>query len=343
MAREPLSAALDMRDGFNEALVRLAPGGSEAETIRRIDLLTAPYGANGAFGRDLLVSDRFVSSEIDQLRTTVEILPPIFLGVAAFLLNILLARLVDTEREVIGLLKAFGYRNGAIVRHYAALAVLLSLGGVVLGWGLGAWMGRGIAGMYQDFYSFPFLNFVGGVDIYLGAGALALLAAVLGAAGAVWRAQRLTPAEAMRPPAPARYSRRGVAERIVRAMPDEPSRMILRGLFRRPLRSAASVAGLAAALALYVASASSTDNVERMIDLAFVRGQRADLSLTFAEPRDGRVLRELMALPGVQRVETWRGVSAELVSGSRHTRESVLGLPRGGSLMRLVTLDGDVI
>ncbi|WP_365705707.1 ABC transporter permease [Novosphingobium sp.] len=80
-----------------------------------------------------------------------------------------------------------------------------------------------------------------------------------------------------------------------------------------------------------------------MIDLAFVRGQRADLSLTFAEPRDGRVLRELMALPGVQRVETWRGVSAELVSGSRHTRESVLGLPRGGSLMRLVTLDGDVI
>ncbi len=282
MAREPLSAALDMRDGFNEALVRLAPGALAAETIRRIDLLTAPYGASGAFGRDLLVSDRFVTSEIDQLRTIVEILPPIFLGVAAFLLNILLARLVDTEREVIGLLKAFGYRSAAIVRHYAMLAVLLSVGGVLLGWGLGAWMGRGVAGMYQEFYTFPFLNFVGGADIYLGAGGLALLSVVLGAAGSVWRAQRLTPAEAMRPPAPAAYSRTGLTDRIVRALPDEPSRMILRGLFRRPWRTMASVAGLAAALGLYVASASSTDNVERMIDLTFVRGQRADLSLTFA-------------------------------------------------------------
>lgn len=343
MAREPLSAALDMRDGFNEALLRLAPGASREETIRRLDLVTAPYGATGAFGRDLLVSDRFVTSEIDQLKTTVEILPPIFLGVAAFLLNILLARLVDTEREVIGLLKAFGYRNGAIVRHYALLAVLLSVGGVALGWLLGGWMGRGIAAMYQDFYTFPFLTFVGGADIYLGAGALALLAVIAGAAGSVWRAQRLTPAEAMRPPAPARFSRRGISERIVRLMPDEPSRMILRGLFRRPWRFLASVAGLAAALGLYVASASSTDNVERMIDLTFVRGQRADLSLAFAEPRDARVLRELEALPGVQRIETWRGVSAELIHGPRRARESLLGLPRGAQLMRLVTLEGQVI
>jgi putative ABC transport system permease protein len=343
MEREPLSAALDMRDGFNELLVHLAPGASKDEAIRRLDLATAQYGATGAFGRDLLVSDRFVSSEIDQLRTTVEILPPIFLGVAAFLLNILLARLVDTEREVIGLLKAFGYRNAAIVAHYAQLALLLSLGGVLAGWGLGAWMGRGIAGMYQDFYSFPFLTFVAGIDIYLIAAGLALLAVLAGAAMAVWRAQRLTPAEAMRPPSPPRYSRRGISDRIVRIMPDEPSRMILRGLFRRPLRSLASVLGLAAACALYVASASSTDNVDRMIQLTFERGQRADLSLTFAEPRDTHVMRELASLPGVQRIETWRGVPVELSHGQRRARETLLGLPRGAELMRLVTLDGDVI
>lgn len=343
MGREPLAAALDMRDGFNELVVNLAPGAGAAETVRRLDLAAAPYGGTGAFGRDLLVSDRFVTSEIDQLRTTVEILPPIFLGVAAFLLNILLARLVDTEREVIGLLKAFGYRSWAVVRHYGTLALLLSVGGVLLGWGLGAWMGRGIARLYQDFYTFPFLTFVAGIDIYLIAAGLALLAVVSGAAAAVWRAQRLTPSEAMRPPAPARYSRRGLSDRIVRILPDEPSRMILRGLFRRPLRSAASVLGLAAACALYVASASSTDNVDRMIHLTFDRGQRADLSLAFAEPRDAHVLREIATFPGVQRVETWRGVSAELVHGPRRARETLLGLPRDAQLMRLVTLEGKVI
>ena len=65
--REPLSAALDMRGGFNELLVHLAPGAGKDEAIRRLDLATAQYGAAGAYGRDLLVSDRFVSSEIDRV------------------------------------------------------------------------------------------------------------------------------------------------------------------------------------------------------------------------------------------------------------------------------------
>lgn len=343
MAREPLSAALAMRDGFNEAVVRVAPGARRDDAIAALDRAMQPYGPAGAFGRDLLTSDRFVSSEIDQLRTTVEILPPVFLAVAAFLLNILLARLVDTEREVIGLLKAFGYRNGTIVAHYAQLALLLCLGGVGVGWGLGAWMGRGIAGLYQQFYSFPFLTFVAGPDIYLGAAALALLAAVAGAAGAVWRAQRLTPAEAMRPPAPARYSTRAILAPVIRLLPDEPSRMIARGLLRRPLRSAATVLGLASALALYVASASSMDNVDRMIELTFDRGQRADLSVVFAEPRDPHVRAELASLPGVRGIETWRGAGAELRFGGRTRRESLLGLPRGAELMRMVDIEGRVI
>lgn len=343
MQREPLSAALAMRDGFNEALVRLAPGASPQDTIRRLDAASAHYGPLGAYGRDLTVSDRFLSSEIDQLATTVEILPPIFLAVAAFLLNILLARLVDTEREVIGLLKAFGYRSGAIMLHYAQLALLLSLGGLAAGWALGAWMGRGVAQMYQQYYSFPFLTFTAGFDIYLGAAALALLAAVAGAAGAVWRAQRLTPSEAMRPPAPARYSSGTVARRIAALGPDEPSRIILRGFLRRPLRSIASVFGLGAALALYVASASSLDNVERMIELTFGLGQRADIAVSFAEARDARVNRELAVMPGVQRLEPYRSVGAELIHGPNHEREAVLGLPRGSQLMRLVTLDGEII
>lgn len=343
MAREPLSAALDMRDGFNEVLVRLGPGASEPEVIRRIDRVTAAYGPVGAYGRELDISNRFLSSEIDQLRTTVRILPPIFLAVSAFLLNILLARLIDTEREVIGLLKAFGYRNRPIAWHYAQLALLLSGGGVLLGWVLGAWLGRGLAVIYQEYFAFPFLAFTAGIDIYLIAAGLALAAVLAGACTAVWRAQALTPAEAMRPPAPARYSTGALANRLARLLPDEPSRMILRGFLRRPMRTLASVLGLAMALALYVASASSTDNVERMIQLVFERGQRADLALSFSEARDGRVLRELAVLPGVQRVETYRAVSVELVHGARREREAVLGLPRGAALMRIVALDGAAI
>ena len=343
MNEEALAGALDLRESFNEALVRLAPGANRDEVIRRLDIVLDRYGAIGAYSRDLQISDRFVSNEIEQLATTVEILPPIFLAVAAFLLNIVLARLVETEREVIGLLKAFGYRDRAIFLHYGQLAILLSVAGLILGAGLGTWLGRGLAGMYQRYFVFPFLEFRAGADSYLiGIGAT-LIAVLAGAALTVTRAARLTPAEAMRPPAPADFSGRWTAS-IARALvPDEPSRMILRGLFRRPLRSLLAILGLASALALYIASASSTDNVDRMIELAFGKAEREDLVVTFAEPRDARALYELARLPGVLRVEPYRATSARLVAGHREVREGLVGSVPQSDLSRAVDLKGRVV
>lgn len=342
MGREALAAALDLTEAFNEVVVRLSPGAQGEETIRRLDILLAPYGGTGAYGRDQQISDRFLSSEIDQLGTTVEILPPIFLAVAAFLLNIVLGRLVDTEREVIGLLKAFGYRNGAIMRHYAQLALLLSAGGLLLGAGLGIWLGRAAAGLYQHYFTFPFLYFRAGADVYLIALAATLAAVLIGAMGAVRRAARLTPAEAMRPPAPADFS--GRSARLARALgPDEPSRMILRGLLRRPVRSGLTVAGIAAALALYVASASTLDSMDEMIDIAFGRAERGDVTVTFAEVRDARALHELQRMPGVMRVEPFRAAGARLIAGPRQEREGLSGADPGGDLSRLVGMDGRVV
>lgn len=342
MSREPLAAALNLTQAFNEGVIRLSPGAQREEVIRRLDLMLAPYGGAGAYGRDQQISDRFLSEEINQLRTTVEVLPPIFLAVAAFLLNIVLARLVDTEREVIGLLKAFGFRGRTIMLHYAELALLLSAGGLLLGYGLGAWLGRALAGLYQRFYAFPFLEFRAGADVYLIAAAATLGAVLIGAATAVRRAAALTPAEAMRPPTPADFSGK-LSEAARRLGPDEPSRMILRGLLRRPLRSGLTITGLATALALYIASASSTDNIERMMEIAFDRAQREDVTVTFAEARDARAVHELARLPGVIRVEPFRAVGANLSFGPRVEREGLTGALPGADLGRLVDLDGRVV
>ena len=343
MDEEALAGALDLRESYNEILIRLAPGANRKEVIRRVDIVLDRYGAIGAYGRDLQISDRFVSNEIDQLATMVEILPPIFLAVAAFLLNIVLARLVETEREVIGLLKAFGYRARTIMLHYGQLALLLAIPGLILGAILGTWLGRGLAGMYQQYFVFPFLEFRAGIDSYLIGFGATLIAVLGGSALAVTRAGRLMPAEAMRPPAPADFSGRWTAAAARTLVPDEPSRIILRGLFRRPLRTSLSVLGLASALALYIASASATDNVDRMIELAFGKAEREDLVVTFAEPRDARALYELQRMPGVLRVEPYRATGARLVSGHHEVREGLVGTVPGGDLGRSVDLEGRVI
>lgn len=342
MGREPLAAALDLNQGFNDVLVRLAPGAQTPEVERRLDLLLGPYGGVGAYSREQQISDRFVASEIDQLSTMAKLLPPVFLLVAAFLLNIVLARLVDTEREVIGLLKAFGFPVRAIMLHYVELAVLLSLGGLALGTALGAWLGRGMAGIYQRFFAFPFLEFRIDTDAYLLAAAATLVPVVLGATTAVWRSARLTPADAMRAETPPDYSGRAVSWVACALGPDEPSRIIVRGILRRPLRSALTVLGLAAATMLYVSSASPTASIGRMIELGFGIADRSDLTVTFAEPRDARARHELERIPGVLRVQPFRAVGARLRSGHREVREGLSGVEASADLSRIVDLEGAV-
>lgn len=343
MAREPLAAALDMRQGFNDLLVRLAPGARAAEVERRLDRVLAPYGGIGAYPRALQVSDRFVTDEIAQLGTMARLMPPVFLLVAAFLLNIVLARLVDTEREVIGLLKSFGFPGRAILLHYIQLAALLSVLGLALGIAFGSWLGQGMAGLYQRFFSFPFLEFRTGAGVYLIAAAATLVPVILGAATAVWRSARLTPAAAMRPEPPADYSGRLVALLSGALGRDEPSRIIMRGLIRRPLRSGLTVLGLAAALMLYVASQSPMGSVGRMIELGFGVADRSDVVVTFAEPRDARALHELERIPGVLTVQPFRAVGARLRAGHREVREGLSGNEAGGDLQRSVDLAGTAV
>ena len=343
MGEEHLAAALDLTDSFNEALIRLDRAAVPEDVIAKLDNMLARYGGISAYPRSEQISDRFVSNELAQLRTMTGILPPIFLGVAAFLINMVLSRLIDAEHDVIGLLMAFGYRGNAIMIHYVKIAVALSIPGLALGIALGSWMGRGLAGMYQEFFVFPFLNYRAGADIYAMASLATLFVVLPGVFQSVRRVRRMTPVEAMRPPLPPNYA--GGAARLISRLRllDEPTRIILRGILRRPFRSALGSLGVAAALGLYITSAGSSDNVARMIDILFDQANRADVMVTFAEPRDERALFALARAPGVWRVEPMRAVGAKL-SGTRKSKsDGLTGATPGSDLNRLVGIDGAII
>ncbi len=343
MGEEHLAASLDLTDAYNEILIRVDRGTAASDVIRKLDILLARYGGITAYPRTEQFSDRFVTNELAQLRTMTGILPPIFLGVAAFLINMVLSRLIDAEHEVIGLLMAFGYRGQAIMLHYAKIAVALSVPGLLLGIALGAWMGRGLAGMYQEYFVFPFLYYRAGLDIYAIASVVTIAVVLLGVFQSVRRVRRMTPVEAMRPPLPPNYAG-GIARLLgrLRAL-DEPTRIIFRGILRRPFRSALGSLGVAAALGLYITSSGSADNVARMVEISFDQANRADVMVTFAEPRDQRALFELQRAPGVWRVEPLRVVGAKL-SGARNSKsEGLNATSPGGDLNRLVGIDGAII
>ncbi|MGB5077596.1 MAG: ABC transporter permease [Sphingorhabdus sp.] len=343
MGQEHLAASLDLTNSYNEILVRLDRGAVATDVIRKLDNLLARYGAASAFARSEQLSDQFVTNEMDQLRTMSTILPPIFLGVAAFLINMVLSRLIDAEHEVIGLLMAFGYRSRAIILHYTKIAIALSVPGLLLGIFLGSWMGRGLAGMYQEFFVFPFLNYRAGLDIYALACLTTILIVILGVFQSVTKVQRMTPVEAMRPPLPPSYS--GSIASLVSRLRwlDEPTRIIIRGIVRRPFRSALGSVGVGAALGLYITSSGSNDNIDRMMAILFDQSNRADVMVIFAEPLDERAMFALARAPGVWRVEPMRMVAAKLGGGRGSKPEALTAASPGSDLNRIVGIDGAVI
>ena len=339
IGRDQLAAAFGLEGAFNEVLIRLDRSGNEKEVIRQVDILLDRYGGVGAYGLSEHVSDQFLKNELDQLETMTRVLPPIFLAVAAFLLNVVLSRLIDTEREQIGLLKSFGYKTRSISWHYIKLVLVLTTLGVLMGWVFGAWLGRGMAELYKNYFVFPFLYFEANIDVFFLAALVSYGAALLGTAYAVLRATRLPPAEAMRPPAPVDYSV-GLVHHVARvSWLDEPSRMIARHLLRRPFRAALAVVGIALALGLRIGIDSNFDSVDRMIELTFDYTARQNATLSLSEPREVGVMHAINRLPGVEAAEPFRVVPAKLRFGAAVEREAITGILPGARLNRLIDRD----
>ena len=336
--RKSLEAAYDLEGAFSNVVLKLAPGVSQTRVIAGLDRLTAPYGGIGASGRGDQTSHAFLDAELRQLSAMVKVLPPIFLAVAAMLVNMTLSRLITLEREQIGLLKAIGYFPATITLHYVEFVLLIAVLGIAMGFVAGAWLGAGMAQLYARFFSFPFLVFTRNPQIYALAALVTVAAAIGGALFAIRAVLNLQPAVAMAPAAPVSYRRRLGALRA--ALPLRQTEvMVARHLIRWPFRTLSSVFGVAMAVALLVASLWSFGSIDRMIDVTFFRSERQDVRMVFGAAEPSRALFAARQMPGVLAAEPFRTVAARISHLNLSKRLAITGKPPASDLSRVLDPD----
>ncbi len=339
MGREALGTAFDLDGAFNDLALSLMPQASPAAVIYRLDQLLKPYGGLGAYERADQISHQFINSEIESLAATAVLVPAVFLGIAAFLLNLVLARLVSTQRDQIAVLKAFGYDNGTVGLHYLKLVLVITLLGAVLGVAAGIWLGGLITENYARFYHFPVLQYRAGTHIIVTAIAVSGGAAVLGTFTAVRQAVSLPPAEAMRPEPPATFRPTILEQLGLQRLLSPVGQIILRNLERRSLQAGLAILGIAAAVAILVVGRYFEDATNYMIEVQFRQVQRDDVTLVFNEPRSGRARYELSHFPGVLQSEPFRAVPARLRFQHHNHLTGLTGLVPRGELRRLLNQD----
>ena len=341
MADKQVSSAFDMYGAFDDVALTLSHGADVHDVMASVDRILDRYGGVGAYDRTQQPSARLLADALVRLDSSGLFTAVLFLAVAAFLLNVLLVRLVGTQRDQIAILKAFGYGNFRIAIHYLGFVVVIVLLGAIVGAIFGIWWGHAFTDLYSRlFFHIPELQFRTSLPVFVEALAFCAAASSAGALIAVRSAVALTPAEAMRPPLPETY-RITVMERIANAfrMPLE-MRIVSRNIEHKPVVSALSIIGVALAIALILVGRFVSDATDRIYSTLFEQTEREDATVAFAHPLEPAAALDLRSLPGVLRVEPFRMVPVRVSYGSVSRRVAITGLSADGTLRRIVDSAG---
>lgn len=313
----------------NQIVVRVSPEaqGHVDILMRRCETLLADYGVITTTARKDQPSNRFISEEIEGLATFSRIMPTIFLVVAALVLNMLMTRLAEQQRTVIGTLKAIGYSDLQLFWHFVKFGLFIGVVGGVVGSILGYYLAAWLTGIYAQFYEFPDLANQLYPRLMLEGLAISVTCAVGGTIYGARSVLRLNPASAMRPKPPAQGKQILIerAKWLWRSL-NSGWRTVLRDLFRNRFRTAAGMTAAALGTAILVTGLMMQESMDYLIEFQFNMIQRSDIDLYFKDERSVDALAEARKLPGVDHAEPILEVACTFTNGPYRRRGTVTGL-----------------
>ena len=318
-----LQEKLGLEGVINDIAVRLEKGADEAAVVKRLREKLAPFGLTASTLRADQPSNAAVQGDVNQFKEIAYMLPSVILLVAAISVYVMLGRQVRAHTPQIGLMKALGYSNGAVMGHYLLYALVIgvlgSIAGALLGLPLGAWITK----LYAGELGIPIVESRFYPDLILEGAALSLLATIVAGIAPASGAARLLPAAAMRfDPAIAQVKGRvSFLERIIRL--PLGLRLPARSVFRVRRRSLTTALGIVFAYILILMVWGLMDSIEFFFTKNFEIIERWDVSVTFASLQAPATRETIRDWDGVKAAEPILQIPATLKAGN-HSEDILL-------------------
>lgn len=276
---------------YSEAYDKIKDAGNNAGS----ELLSSEGGLNGlkepvvyVLGRDSNVGYASFDNDSNIVNQVAAVFPIFFFAVAALVCMTTMTRMVEDERTQIGVLKALGYSDGAVMAKYMFYSGSAAVGGAVFGYVVGnllfpkvIWIG------YNMLYDFAGLTYVWDIKI----GVISIVAAVLCSMGATYfscAAQfHSSPATLIRPKAP-KSGKRILLERagfIWRRL-GFLRKVSIRNVFRYKKRFIMMIMGIGGCSALVVTALGLRDSFSDIVSAQFREIAVYDMSVTLGNPAD---------------------------------------------------------
>jgi len=304
----------------------------------------SPYGVFASTPLKNQNSNLTLCAELSGLQLETTVIPGIFLGVAALALNILMMRMAEQQRVIIGTLKALGIKNSSIFMHFMKFGLFTGISGGIAGCVLGYWMAFETTQLYASIYTFPDLRNYIYPDIIALSMLISISFAALGTLKGVRKIVKLNPAESMRPSVPT-SSKKIFLEKFSSFWNRAGFRwqIVLRNIFRNKGRTAIGMAAAACGAGIVVMSFGLTDSLEYMMQFQFDKVLLSDYSINFRDELDGGALYEARRLPGISYAEPVLNVTCDLHNRNHFRKASITGIIPNARLTFPSNADGKPI
>jgi putative ABC transport system permease protein len=335
-------------DQINEIVVRLDPahnaGGLEPNAAVRQALETTlkDYGLVFINSRIQTASGGVIDANVSGNMPTVIMFSSLFLIGAIAITSVLLGRLVESERQRIGTLRALGVRRGELVWHYTSFGLLIGLTGGLVGSVLGYFLSfmviknfnDALAGGYQPGFTNP-----PNIPFILLGYAIALLGVTLAGAYPAWIAANTPPGIALRPPTPKSPS---ALSRLPLGFLPIALRQTLRNLLRVPGRSLGAALGVLAGATMIFATFGILNSVDYSFEAYYASGAYdLRLSTTSLVMQADTLETEIKQIDGVSAVQAaLLGPVTVTASGHSPFDTVALALDERDPFLKLETLSG---
>ncbi len=306
----------------------------------------ADLGIRTFIAREDTATYQLAEGDVEGFQQLTPIITGIVLVISFATVSITMERLVASQRPAIGIMRALGASQGAIIRHYLAFALLVGVSGAILGIIIGIQGATAMSSWYRSIIGFPVLRLGFDVSGALLLGSISAGAAVLGGARAAVHAANVPIASAMQEQG---HGRPGRFLRALSARFSLHGRLALRNLTRNRGRSSFTVAGIALSTVLTFSMIGLFDSIVTIVDEQYETRENWDGQLNVAPPQSSAELQKsLQGVGWIQEVEPFLALAGRieemdepvrlvgLERDSMHAFKAVSGLDdfgRGASLL----------
>jgi putative ABC transport system permease protein len=318
-----LQGLLGMDGIANNFALLLQPGADRVAVVRAAQELLVPYSLAETLLQEDQPSNAALRADLEGFREIAYLMPGVILLVAAVSVYVMLARQVHAQTQQIGLMKAIGYTNSAVLWHYLLFALVIGVAGAVVGALLGLPLGYGITKAYAMELGIPFVAARFYPELIVEGALLSLVATLLAGIGPARRALRQSPAQAMRldPSIALVKGRPSILERVLRL----PLwlRLPLRNVFRVRRRSLTTAMGIIFAYVLFLMVWGLSDSMNYFFHNNYTVVEKWDVTALFSTPQTQATWSEIQSWEGVGKVEALMQLPATLKANG-HTEDIVL-------------------